>query len=107
MSTATLTWPLPTTRTDLTPLLLEDIAGVKVSMSADGGGHFSPPVLVPAGVEQTFSASNLTPGVYIFRLVVEDMEGRNSANTDVDAVVTDPDVIAPPSAIVDVVVVIT
>jgi hypothetical protein len=100
MARATLNWTLPTTRVDGAALAQGDIDFTDISMSADGGANFSPPIQVPADAAQTFVVDDLVGGTYIFRAVVQDTQGRRSANADQTADVT----IADPSAIADLTV---
>jgi hypothetical protein len=79
MARATLNWTLPTTRVDGAALAQGDIDFTDISMSADGGANFSPPIQVPADAAQTFVVDDLVGGTYIFRAVVQDMQGRRSA----------------------------
>lgn len=79
-----------------------DIDFTEISMSADGGANFTPPVQVPADAVQTFVVDELVGGTYIFRAVVQDMQGRRSANADATGEVA----VADPSAIADLTVTI-
>lgn len=96
MARATLNWTLPTTRANGDPLMLVEIVETEISMSADGGTNFSPPISVPSDAVQTFVVDDLAVGTYIFRAVVIDTDGRRSAEAEAGASVLDA-----PSAIAD------
>lgn len=102
MARATLTWTLPTTRIDGATLNPEDIKHTEISMSADGGENFSPPVEVPSDGVQTFSVDGLVGGSYLFKAVVVDMQLRRSADADTAGAIE----LTAPSAISDLSVVI-
>jgi hypothetical protein len=78
-----------------------EIAHTAVSMSADGGVSFSPEVPVLPTDPQTFVVDSLVPGSYIFRFVVEDVDGRRSANVEEPGVV-----LSAPGVVTDVTVTI-
>jgi hypothetical protein len=63
MSTATLTWTDPTTRTDGTPLAPSDIAGVDIYDTGTG----------------TYLTGLLAVGQHTFTVVVRDTSGHSSA----------------------------
>jgi hypothetical protein len=101
MARATLNWSLPTTRVNGDPLAATDIAFTDISMSADGGANWAPPIQVPSDAVQTFVVDDLTPGTYLFRATVEDTDGRRSADAQAQG-----DVLSEPSAIADLTVTI-
>ena len=81
MRNAIVSYDLPTTRQSGLPLDPADIAGVEVSLSADGGANFAvlDTVAPPAtSLEQT----ELEPGDYMFRLIVIDTNGRRGNPVD-------------------------
>jgi hypothetical protein len=72
MSTVTLKWTDPTTRTDGSALAPTDIAGIDLFEGTTKAGT------VAAGV-QTFTTGDLPPGEYNFTAVVNDTTGHVSA----------------------------
>ena len=62
MSTATLTWTIPTTRTDGTPLAPSDVASVSVYDDASPTPAVALAVL--PGSPVTFTTDTLSPGVH-------------------------------------------
>lgn len=78
------------------PLDVSELDYTDISMSADGGANWAPPIQVPADAVQTFVVDDLTPGSYLFRATVQDKAGRRSADADVAG-----EVLAEPSAIAD------
>lgn len=102
MARATLNWTLPTTRVDGGPLPPDQIKHTEISMSADGGDSFAPPIEVPPDAAQTFTVDNLVGGSYIFKAVVVDKQDRRSADAEAIGQVD----IAAPSAIADLTVTI-
>jgi hypothetical protein len=101
MARATLNWSLPTTRVNGDALTPGEIAFTDISMSADGGANWAPPIQVPSDAVQTFVVDDLTPGTYLFRATVEDTDGRRSADAEVSG-----SVLAEPAAIADLTVTI-
>lgn len=94
MSTATLTWVLPTTRVDGTALDVSEIASVSVFDS----GSITPSVAIGsvAGAGTGFTTDVLTVGDHGFTVEVVDTTGHVSAASNV-ALVTVPAVLAAPS----------
>lgn len=101
MAQITLSWVLPTTRANGQALTPDELAGVEIRMSADGGATFGAPAVVPPSVTQEFVVGSLVAGSYLFRFVVEDLQGRRSDSYDAVG-----DVLAAPSALADVTVVV-
>ena len=93
MANVRLAWTLPTTRVQGEALPESEIAFVEIQMSADGGANYSglaqvaPPIL-------EFVAQDLNPGTYLFRGIVEDVDGRRSAAADATA-----DILSVPNAL--------
>lgn len=102
MAQATLNWTLVSTRDDGSPLAPTDIAFTGISMSADGGASFGPEAQVLPTEAQEFVVDGLVPGTYIFRGVVQDVDGRRSGDAEASG-----SVLAAPSAIADLTVTIT
>ena len=103
MKTAVVTWELPTTRVSGGPITLNEIAGVAVSLSADGGANFATlsNVLVPNPM--TITIPDLVDGDYIVRLVVVAKGGTRSANSETPFTVITADN-SPPGTVQNVVV---
>lgn len=99
MAQVKLSWVLPTTRANGKTLDPGELAGVEIRMSADGGANFGPTATVTPSEAQQFVVDNLVSGSYLFRFVVVDLDARRSDSFDAAA-----DVLAPPSALTDVVV---
>jgi len=81
-TTVTATWDLPTTRTSGNALDPADIAGVDVSLSADGGVNFTLTDTVLPAAAQTVVYPDLVDGDYAIRLVVRLVDGVQSAGVD-------------------------
>ncbi len=105
MSTATLTWSPPTTRTDVppTPLPPDQIAGADIFDSAS----LTPtmPIGSVMGAAGTFMTAVLSVGLHNFTVVTRDTTGHSSAPSNV-ASVTVVATLANPSAITDLVAVL-
>lgn len=99
MAQVKLSWVLPSTRANGKALDPSELAGVEIRMSADGGANFGPTATVTPSEVQQFVVDNLVAGSYLFRFVVVDVDARRSDSFDANA-----DVLAPPSALSDVVV---
>lgn len=98
MSTETLTWTLPTTRTDGSPLAATDIA------STDIFDSFSATPTVPIGnvaaPAATFTTAVLGVGTHNFTVVVNDTTGHSSTASNVFTE-TVAATLAPPSPVAD------
>lgn len=108
MSNARLNWALPLSRVGGEPLPETEIEFVEISMSADGGNNFSGLVQAPPSVLEHVVA-DLAPGTYAFRAIVQDTDGRRSAENNIVADVGDgglPPVVSAPGAVPDFTVVI-
>lgn len=84
--TVTLTYDLPTERTDGTPLASSEIKFVEVSLSINGGADFSVVDVVPPD-STTFVQTDLEAGTWPFRFIVEMHDGARSAGKDFNAVI--------------------
>ncbi len=91
--TMTISWVLPTKRTDNTALTLAEIKESEVALSADNGTTWSVLGTVANNVTQTFNR-DLAPGPYKVRVVVIDTLGQRGTPAISDAIVT----VAPPAA---------
>lgn len=92
MSTVTLSWTNPTTRTDGSTLAANDIAGIHILDTASPGE----PIGIVAGAGTTFTTGVLSAGVHNFTAVVIDTAGDDSAPSNV---LSETITIAPPAAI--------
>lgn len=92
MATATLTWTLPTTRVDGSPLAVTDIASVHIF---DGGVEID-----HVGAVTSFTTDVLTVGQHDFTVTVTDTTGHTSAASNVSSV-TVVAVLANPSPVSD------
>jgi hypothetical protein len=104
MSTATLNWTAPTTRTDGTPLSPSEIASFNIFDAI--GIETSNQIGTVAGNITTFTTGSLVTGTHNFTVVVVDTTGHMSAASNVASVMV-PVVLAAPSAITDLTAVIT
>jgi len=98
MSTATLTWTLPTTRVDNTPLAPGDIAQVDIYDTSSPTPDV--PIFSLAGGGTSYTTDVLAVGVHNFWVAVQDTTGHRSAPSNM-ATVTVPAVLANPSAVTD------
>lgn len=81
-TTVNVSWDLPTTRTSGNPLDPALIAGVDVSLSADGGLNFTLTDTVLPTAAQEVTYPDLVDGDYAVRLVVRLTTGQASAGVD-------------------------
>ncbi len=96
MSTATLTWTPPTTRTDGTPLTPDQIANATIFDDAA-----TPPMIgTVTGAASTFMTPVLSVGIHNFTVVTNDTTGHSSAPSNV-ASVTVVATLANPASITD------
>ncbi|HYT43892.1 MAG TPA: hypothetical protein VEP90_16250, partial [Methylomirabilota bacterium] len=85
MATATLTWTLPTTRTDGSVLNTSDIASVSVfDVSTEDPSHHM--IGTAIGPATTFTTDTLTVGFHNFTVGVVDTAGHVSADSNVASV---------------------
>jgi hypothetical protein len=93
MTTATLKWTVPTTRTDDSPLNPGDILSIDVFDGTTQIGSVS-------GAGNSFVTGVLSVGSHSFTVVVNDTAGHKSAPSNI-ATVTVPATLASPSAVDD------
>lgn len=96
MSTVTLTWTDPTTRTDGSPLAASEIASVEIFDSA--ASNPAVPIGTVAGGVGTFVTGTLTVGVHTFTVEVTDTTGHVSGASN-PFTATIAATLAPPSAV--------
>ena len=77
MSTATLTWVLPTTRTDGSALAPSEIASVEIFDAVNGAAAVE--IGTDTGPMTTFTTGLLVGGSHVFTVVVVDTAGDMSA----------------------------
>ena len=100
MSTVTLTWDIPTTRTDGTPLGPDEIASIDVFDDlSDGNGPQKIGSVTGAGT--TFTTPTLSVGSHSFTLFVNDTTGHKSA-ASAPTPVTVPATLASPNPVTNV-----
>lgn len=104
MSIATLTWSNPTARVDGVALAPNEIVSVDVFDS----GSATPTTAIGnvAGPGTTFTTGLLSVGNHGFTVVVNDSTGHASAPSNIAAVTVAP-TLAAPSAVTDLVAVVT
>lgn len=104
MTTATLTWTVPTARTDGTALLPTEIVSIDVFDS----GSTTPAVAIGnvPGPGTTFATGLLSVGPHGFTVVVNDTTGHVSAPSNV-AAVTVVATLAAPAAVTDLAAVLS
>lgn len=98
MSTATLTWTLPTARTDGVALSPDEIASVSIFDSASATPDV--PIMVTQGAVTSFTTDVLSVGVHNFTVIVNDTTGHSSAASN-SASVTVSATLANPAAVTD------
>jgi len=81
--TVTVSWTLPTQRTDNKALPVSEIAFVRFSVS-QGGGALTHLIDVKADVDTTSLDQNFAPGSYVLRAVVHDRQTPARLSTPVD-----------------------
>jgi hypothetical protein len=98
MKTINLTWILPTTRVDGSPLPATGIAHSVLFMSADGGVNWSEMDMF-AAPETAAVVPDLIDGDYHFRLVIVDTQGKSSGpiETSINVPNGGPALLAAPS----------
>jgi hypothetical protein len=98
MAGITLTWDLPVTRSDGSPLDINDINRVEIEMSTDGGTTWSAPQTILPADAQTLTVSNLVPGTYHFRGACYDVADARGVDTMTQATVAST---AAPAALIN------
>ena len=86
MANVRIRYDLPTARVDGKALPIDQIAGVRVLISADGGTNFGLLNVVPPS-QNEYLQTELEAGTWVFRLEVEDTNGQRSAPVDLQAVI--------------------
>lgn len=101
MSTATLNWSLPTTRTDGSPLAASDIASIDV-FDANATDPTAPLTTIQ-GAATSFTTGTLADGPHSFTVVLQDTAGHRSdpSNAASVTVVVTPPPVANPSPVTD------
>lgn len=82
MSNLVLNWTLPTTRILGEALPPEQIEFVEIQMSADGGVNYGGLSQQPPSV-LTQTLTDVDPGTYMFRGIVQDTRGERSGDFDI------------------------
>lgn len=77
MSTATITWTLPTTRVDGSALAPTDILGIQILDAVNGAPAAQ--IGEPSGAVTSFTTPTLAGGTHVFTLIVIDTSGTVSA----------------------------
>lgn len=95
-TTVNITWDLPSTRTSGNALDPTDIAGVDVSLSADGGANFTLTDTILPSDTQAVTYPDLVDGDYSIRLVVRLVAGQVSTGIDTPFILdtSDPENVA-------------
>jgi hypothetical protein len=103
VSTATITWTLPTTRTDTppTPLAPSEIAGIEVWDAVNGAAAVK--IGEAMGAATSFTTGPLAGGTHVFTMIVVDTVGDDSAAS---APASGSVPLAPPSPVTGVTVTI-
>jgi hypothetical protein len=100
MSTVTLTWTPPTTRTDGVALSPDEIAGADIFDTASLPAPGPTPIGSVIGATGTFMTGVLSVGVHGFTVVTRDTTGHSSAPSNL-ASITVPATAANPAAVTD------
>jgi hypothetical protein len=98
VSTASLTWTAPTTRTDGSALTPAEIASTDIFDSASSTPAL--PIGTVQGAANAFTTTVLSVGPHSFTVIVRDTTGHSSASSNV-ASVTVPATLASPTAVSD------
>ena len=98
MADIKVTWSDPTTRSDGSALLAEDIGGIEVAMKVGGAPDFTLLSTVDAGVMQ-FVQTDLPAGSYSFQITVFDKQ--SPPKYSVPIVVAQDILLAAPSPVSD------
>jgi hypothetical protein len=97
MSTVSLSWENPTTRTDGTSLSPDEIASIDISDDV-GDGNGAQIIGSVSGAGTSFTTGTLAVGNHSFTIVINDTTGHKSAPSNAFAVSV-PATLAAPSAV--------
>jgi len=75
---AVLSWSIPTTRADGSPLTMAEIAGYEIYVLSESTGQSSV-IAVSSGATSTYTVSGLAAGTYYFSMAAKDTAGNLSA----------------------------
>lgn len=100
MTTAIITWALPTVRSDGSPQDPNLLDFVATGFSADGGANFTDFGNILSGDEQKLTIPDLVDGGYIVRLQVFDTDGKFGVTVDTAIAIS----LSNPGAVTNVVV---
>ncbi len=81
---AVLSWSIPTTRADGSPIAVSEIAGYEIYVLAEGTG-VSSVITVTGGTTTTYTVTGLSPDTYDFSMAAKDSAGNLSALSPVVA----------------------
>ena len=81
MANVRLSYTLPSARTDGKALPISEIRHVSVFLSADNGANFAKVADVPPS-QNEYIQTDLEAGLWVFRLIVEDILGQKSSAVD-------------------------
>jgi hypothetical protein len=86
---AILSWSIPTTRADGSPIAISEIAGYEIYVLAEGTG-VSSVITVTGGTTTTYTVTGLSPDTYDFSMAAKDTAGNLSALSPVVAKIIAP-----------------
>ena len=86
---AILSWSIPTTRADGSPIAISEIAGYEIYVLAEGTG-VSSVITVTSGTTTTYTVTGLSPDTYDFSMAAKDTAGNLSALSPVVAKIIAP-----------------
>ena len=75
---AQLSWSIPTTRANGTPLTPSELSGYEIYMLSESSGE-STVFTVHDSLVSSYTVSNLNPGIYHFSMSAQDTTGKLSA----------------------------
>ena len=76
-TSAVLSWTIPTTRADGSPLPMSDLAGYEIYVLAESTGQSSV-ITVGGGGTSTYTVTGLAPDTYHFSMAAKDSAGNLS-----------------------------
>ena len=88
-NSAVLSWSIPTTRADGSPIAVSEIAGYEIYVLAEGTG-VSSVITVTGGTTTTYTVMGLSPDTYDFSMAAKDTAGNLSALSPVVAKIIAP-----------------